>query len=225
MVHAKIHNQATLLRRNTSDTAAVQQLRRAATLACSVSDIPSLFGVEGEAASCYFSVFPEMLSLDRLSELGWEWQGRVGRGAVDPINVLLNYVYGLLRVECIRAILACGLDPHAGFLHSSNRNKPALALDLMEEFRAPISDSTVISLINRREIKASDFSHVGGAARLTDSGRKKVIAAFERRIQTSIRHPIFGYEATWRRTIEVQARMILGFIDKSLPRYQGVKTR
>lgn len=125
----------------------------------------------------------------------------------------------------LRAILSCGLDPHAGFLHSSGRNKPALALDLMEEFRAPLADSVVLSLVNRREIKTSDFTYVNGAARLRDKARRKLIAAFERRVQTSIRHPLFGYDATWRRVIEIQARMVLGVITGSQPYYEGVKIR
>lgn len=225
MIHAKISNQATLLRRNSEQKSAVVGLRAKASAALTARDIPELFGIEGDAAARYFEIFPSMLSENKLHKLGWEWPGRVGRGAADPINVLLNYCYGLLRAEAIRAILACGLDPHAGFLHSGNRNKPALALDLMEEFRSPVADSTVISLINRGEIKASDISHVGGAARLQDSGRRKVIAAFERRIQTVIRHPTFEYEVSWRRAIEVQARIVLGVIDGSIARYEGVKIR
>lgn len=166
-----------------------------------------------------------MLSSKRMEALEWEWPGRHGRGAADPINILLNYAYGLLRTEVIRAILTCGLDPHAGFLHSSGRNKPALALDLMEEFRAPIADSVVISMINRREIKATDFTYIQDVARLRDSARKKVIAAFERRVQTSIQHPLFGYDVTWRRVIEIQARMILGVLTGVQPSYVGVTVR
>ncbi|MGP5507984.1 CRISPR-associated endonuclease Cas1 [Corynebacterium flavescens] len=225
MIQAKILNQATLLRRNATESPYLLTLKNAASSALTAPDLPSLFGIEGEAAAEYFKTFPQMFRPQRLSELGWEWQGRHGRGADDPLNVLLNYCYGLLKTEAIRAVLSCGLDPHAGFLHSSNRNKPALALDLMEEFRAPVADSTVVALVNRREIKDSDFSTVGDAYRLRDSGRKKVIGAFERRIQTSFRHPTFGYDVTWRRAIEVQARMILGVLDGSIPRYEGVRIR
>lgn len=225
MIHAKIWNQATLLRRNSESPTELQLLRQAANAALGAVDIPNLFGIEGEAAAIYFSAFSRMLAPDQMQNLGWSWNGRRGRGADDPINVLLNYCYGLLRSEALRAILACGLDPHAGFIHSSNRNKPALALDLMEEFRAPVADSTVVSLINRREIKDSDFSKVGGTYRLRDTGRKKVIKAFERRIQTSFRHPLFGYEVTWRRALEVQARLVLGVIDSSMSKYEGVRIR
>lgn len=225
IIHAKIHNQATVLRRNGNSPSAVANLRSIEKRVFEAGSIPELFGIEGEAASVYFDAIGTVFKSHRMETLGWSWSHRAGRSATDPVNVLLNYSYGLLRVECIRAILSCGLDPHAGFLHSSNRNKPALALDLMEEFRAPIADSVVMSLINRGEIRDSDFSFVGGAARLRDSGRKALISGFERRIQTSIRHPIFGYEATWRRTIEIQARLILGVLDGSVEKYEGVKVR
>ncbi|TVX77541.1 CRISPR-associated endonuclease Cas1 [Corynebacterium sp. NML180780] len=225
MVQAKIWNQATLLRRNGEAPDAVRYLHAEAERAAKAADIPELFGIEGDAAARYFHEFVSMLRPAQMEALGWQWEGRHGRGASDPLNILLNYCYGLLRAEVLRAILSCGLDPHAGFLHSSGRNKPALALDLMEEFRAPLADSVVLSLVNRREIKTSDFTYVNGAARLRDKARRKVIAAFERRVQTSIRHPLFGYDATWRRVIEIQARMVLGVITGSQPYYEGVKIR
>ena len=225
MIHAKVWNQATLLRRNAPDSQNHGQMRQLAAAALEATDLPSLFGIEGDAASLYFASFPNMFSQERLADLGWEWIGRRGRSADDPINVLLNYCYGLLKSEATRAILACGLDPHAGFLHSSNRNKPALSLDLMEEFRAPVADSTVIATVNRREIKDSDFSKIGNAYRLRDTGRKKIIQAFERRIQTSFKHPLFDYTITWRRALEVQARLVLSVIDGSLPQYEGIRIR
>lgn len=225
MVQAKIWNQATLLRRNGDAPDVVRYLHAEAEQAATTPDIPELFGIEGDAAAQYFHEFGSMLRPAQMETLGWQWKGRHGRGASDPLNILLNYCYGLLRAEVLRAILSCGLDPHAGFLHSSGRNKPALALDLMEEFRAPLADSVVLSLVNRREIKASDFTHVNGAARLRDKARRKVIASFERRVQTSIRHPLFGYDATWRRVIEIQARMVFGVITGSQPSYEGVRIR
>lgn len=225
IISAKIYNQATLLRRHGDAEPAVQKLRYLQTVAPQVTDISTLFGVEGEAASYYFEAFGTMLDVNALDEIGARWQGRVGRGAQDHVNVLLNYAYGMLTSECVRAFVACGLDPHAGFLHSSNRNKPAGALDLMEEFRPIIADSVVLTLINRREISRKDFFQQDAGMALTPDGRKKVVRAFERRIQTQIKHPIFGYSVTWRRAIEVQARMMLGVIDGSQPSYKGIKVR
>ena len=121
--------------------------------------------------------------------------------------------------------MACGLDPHHGFLHSSGRNKPALALDLAEEFRAAIADSVVVSAFNNCELHRHDFSATLGSTSLRDTGRQTLIAAYERRITSTFRHPTFGYELTWRRAMEVQARLVLGVLDGSMPRYVGIRTR
>ena len=225
MIASKISNQATLLRRNGHAADVCRTMRDIQKHTPEVTSIPELLGLEGEAASLYFGNFATMLKEDVLADLGWTWTGRQGRGANDPINILLNYAYGLLSSECIRAILTCGLDPHAGFLHSSSRNKPALALDLMEEFRAVIADSVVVSLINRKQVKAAHFTTVGGSYRLTPEGRKTVIAACEKRMATEITHPTYGYSVTWRRAIEVQARMLLGVINGTARDYTGVTVR
>lgn len=95
----------------------------------------------------------------------------------------------------------------------------------MEEFRAPVADSVVLRLINNGELQEKHFDMVLGASRLTDEGRRRVIKAFEKRVQTEISHPVFGYQATWRRTMEIQARMLLGVLDGSQERYRGVKVR
>lgn len=223
-VGAKIANQATLLRRNgTADGAlpAMRALQRRAAVARSATE---LLGFEGEAAAIYFSRFSTMLS-SRVRASGIEFGTRAGRPARDPMNAALNYAYAMLLVDVVRAVIACGLDPHAGFLHTSTRNKPALALDLCEEFRAPVADSTVIGAFNNGELARGDFSDVLGTTRLREAGRRTLIAAFERRVQTEFLHPVFGYRITWRRAMEVQARMVLGVIDGTQTRYVGVRTR
>ncbi|MQY24424.1 CRISPR-associated exonuclease Cas4/endonuclease Cas1 fusion [Nocardia sp. RB20] len=224
-IAAKIANQATLLRRNGDAPDIVAQLRDLQHGVENADTIGAIFGSEGDAAARYFSGFPSMLGTPRGDWFRDHWTGRVGRGALDPLNVALNYLYGVLLAEVIRAVSACGLDPHAGFLHSSNRNKPALALDLMEEFRAPLADAVVLSAVNNGELTDVDFSFALGSARLRDSGRKALIANYERRVETEFTHPIFGYRITWRRAIEIQARMVLGYLDGSQNTYVGVITR
>ncbi|WP_246958043.1 CRISPR-associated endonuclease Cas1 [Brachybacterium sp. Marseille-Q7125] len=223
-IGAKVGNQATLLRRHGDSASAVAALRQLASAAGEAQSVTELFGVEGTAARLYFTEFPTMLAPSARA-FGAEFPGRVGRGATDPLNVLLNYTYALLTGECVRALLACGLDPHAGFLHSSGRNKPALALDLMEEFRAPVADSVVLGAVNNGEIKRSGFADLAGAVRIGDAARKALIAAYERRLTTEFTHPVFGYRVTWRRAIEVQARMILGLLDGTQEKYVGVRVR
>lgn len=225
MITAKMTNQATLLRRNGDAPEVVERMRSLQRLAPRSESLTDLMGVEGEVAGLYFGAFNTMLKGRAASFASDRWSGRHRRPAPDPVNAALDYTYAVLLGDCVRALVACGLDPHAGFLHSSSRNKPALALDLMEEFRAPIADSIVIRAFRNGELCQSDFVEVMGACRLTDRGRKQLIAGFERRIETSFRHPVFGYDVTWRRAIEVQARLVLGCIDGTQRDYRGVTVR
>jgi CRISPR-associated protein Cas1 len=227
-IAGKIAGQATFLRRNTAveaGTGAFSRLRELQKSAETCTSTSAVFGVEGEAAALYFQEFPSMFHGTSADFFTSGWSGRHGRGATDPLNAALNYSYALLTAETVKALVACGLDPHAGFLHSSGRNKPALALDLMEEFRASISDSTIVTCINRGMLTEKGFSSVTGTPRLTPDGRKAIIGAFERRMSTEITHPIFGYKATWRRVLEIQARLVLGCLDGTQDRYRAVRTR
>lgn len=223
-IAAKISNQATLLRRHGNAPDVVKALRTHARDVSSAQSLGEVFGLEGSAAGAYFSAFPTMWSPTAVTAVAG-FHGRVGRGATDRVNVCLNYVYALLLGDVTRAIVACGLDPHAGFLHSSGRNKPALALDLMEEFRPVVGDSVVLGAFNNGEIRADGFAEVQGATRLRDKARKSLIAAYERRLNTEFTHPLFGYRLTWRRAIEVQARLVLGVLDGSQDRYVGIRVR
>lgn len=227
LISSKVANQATQLRRGTrADVKAeVARMRVASRSIQEATTIPEIFGLEGEAAAIYFEYFPTMVSdaadqgfLDR-------WEGRTGRGARDPLNVALNYSYGLLLADCIRAIHAAGLDPHAGFVHSSLRNKPAFALDLMEQFRPLIADSAVLTAVNNGQLATTDFSFVSGATRLGPSGRKVLTAEYERRVAQEFTHPVFKYKVSWRRSIEVQARMVLALLDGTRDSYIGIRTR
>ncbi|MDO5645263.1 MAG: CRISPR-associated endonuclease Cas1 [Dermabacter sp.] len=224
-VASKLSNQATILRRFGGDKEIVQQIRDLARAAKTCTSTRVLFGIEGNGASLYFGELTTLLGPAAPPECVEDFTGRVGRGAIDPLNSALNYGYGLLLTEVLRGIIACGLDPSAGFLHSPGRNKPALALDLMEEFRAPLVDAAIIGALNNGELKSNSFTNVLGSYRLTPAGRKKLIAAFERRVATEFTHPVFGYRTTWRRAIEIQARMVLGVIDGSQQSYKGVTVR
>lgn len=227
LISTKIANQATQLRRSSrlSVLPDVERLRCLARQTHTARSSDEVLGLEGEAASVYFALFPGMLAEHAGTGFLPGWTGRVGRGALDPLNACLNFTYGLLLAQCIKALVACGLDPHAGVLHSSGRNKPAMALDLMEEFRAALGDAVVVGAINNGELSARMVTSVFGAARLRDEARRVLVAAFERRLDHPITHPVFGYKATWRRTLEIQARMILGVIDGSQTRYVGVRIK
>lgn len=223
-VRAKIGNQATMLRRHGSAPEAVTVLRQIQRRAATATSVTELFGIEGDAAARYFENFATMLA-PPLHERGLGFTTRTRRPARDPVNASLNFCYGLLLGDLIRAIVACGLDPHAGFLHSSGRNKPALALDLCEEFRAPVADSVVLGAFNNGELRVSDFTAVTGSTHLRPTGRSALIAAYERRVSTTFQHPTFGYSVTWRRAMEIQARLVLGVLDGTQPSYKGIVIR
>lgn len=227
LIRAKIANQATQLRRgSTTDVAhAVSRLRELARAAQTATSVRELFGLEGDAAATYFAEFLGLLKSPHGASFARLWPGRWGRGATDPLNVALNLAYGLLLADCVRAVVACGLDPHAGFVHSSSRNKPALALDLMEQFRPVVADSCVVGSINNGELTGSMFTPSLGDWRLTDAGRGQVVRAYERRVRQLFRHPVFQYRVTWRRAMEIQARMILGVLDGTQENYLGIRTR
>lgn len=131
----------------------------------------------------------------------------------------------MLTKEMLAACLAVGFDPYIGLYHRPRFGRPALALDLAEEFRPLLADSTVLRLINNREVSASDFLVRAGAVTLTADGRKTVIRAWERRMTTQVRHPMFSYQVSYRRAAELQARILAARLTGELPAYQPLVTR
>ena len=123
------------------------------------------------------------------------------------------------------ACLAVGFDPYVGLFHRPRFGRPALALDLAEEFRPLLADSTVLTLINNREVAASDFLVRAGAVTLTAEGRKAVLRAWERRMTKQVRHPLFGYTVSYRRAAELQARILASRLIGELPAYEPLVTR
>src|SRR6185437_4075037 len=136
------------------------------------------------------------------------------------VNCLLSFCYGMLTKEMLAACLAVGFDPYVGLMHRPRFGRPALALDLAEEFRPLLADSTVLTLINNREVSAGDFVVRAGAVTLTAEGRKAVIRAWERRMATQLRHPVFGYSVSYRRAVELQARILAAHLTGELSQYE-----
>jgi CRISPR-associated protein Cas1 len=227
MIAGKIRNCRVLLRRNGGEPAAlvVAQLAGLAQRAEQASDVAELLGLEGTAARLYFAAFPCLIP--RASELpGPAFTGlRNRRPPTDAVNCLLSFCYGMLTKEVMAACLAVGFDPYIGLLHRPRFGRPALALDLAEEFRPLLADSTVLTLINNREISRSDLTVRAGAVTLTAAGRATVIRAWERRMTTQLRHPLFGYTVSYRRAVELQARILAARLTGELPSYQPLVTR
>lgn len=178
-----------------------------------------LQGLEGAGSAAYFGVFGRLLRYD----LGF--RRRVRRPPTDPVNALLSFGYTLLLNNVLSAVGQVGMDPYVGYLHSSQYGKPALALDLMEEFRTPVVDSVVITVINNRIVQAEHFSEELGAYRLSDAGRRRFLEAFEERLATSIEHPVFGYKASYRRCLELQARLAAKLVMGEIEQYTPFRVR
>jgi CRISPR-associated protein Cas1 len=138
---------------------------------------------------------------------------------------LLSLGYALLAKDLTIILQAVGFDPYLGFYHQPRYGRPALALDVMEEFRPLVVDSVVLSAINTGAVKLSDFVRRGGAVALTPSGRGKFLRAYERRMDEEISHPIFGYRISYRRTLEVQIRLLARFLTGEIGEYPPFATR
>lgn len=227
MIAGKIRNCRVLLRRNGGEDVGrtVSQLAELAKHAEVASGAAELLGTEGAAARLYFEAFPRLVS--RAAELpGPSFSGlRNRRPPTDAVNCLLSFCYGMLTKELMAACLAVGFDPYVGLFHRPRFGRPALVLDLAEEFRPLLADSTVLTLINNREVGASDFLVRAGAVTLTAGGRKAVIRAWERRMTTQVRHPLFGYTVSYRRAVELQARILAAHLIGELPQYEPLVTR
>lgn len=225
IVAGKIQNCRTLLRRNHKGEPgpALAELNRIRARVQRAVSIDTLLGLEGAAAKVYFSHFAGMLKGELAKD--WDFRGRNRRPPRDPVNALLSFLYALLIKDALVAVSAVGLDPYLGLYHAPKYGKPALALDLVEEFRPLIADSTVLSLVNGAEIQPKDFIRRAGAVALTETGRKKLLNAYERRMDQVITHPIFGYTVSYRRIISVQARLLARTISGEIPEYPAFVTR
>jgi CRISP-associated protein Cas1 len=178
-----------------------------------------LLGLEGSGSARYFGVFEKLLKHD----LGFRKRAR--RPPTDPVNALLSFGYVLLANQVASAVNLAGLDPYVGFLHGSKYGKPALALDLMEEFRPIVVDSVVLTLINTGALKKKDFTETLGAFRLTEAGRKTFLQKYEERLNTTIQHPTFEYKVTYRKAIEVQTRLLGKWLTGEVPDYMPFVVR
>ena len=228
MVAGKIRNQRTMLRRNARGDAspkALQQMGDLARQAGRTTRLASLLGLEGTAARTYFAEFTKMIRPDSHLREPFDVHGRSRRPAPDPVNSLLGFCYSLLVKDLVTACLGVGLDPYLGVLHRSRYGRPSLALDLAEEFRPLIADSVVLQVINNGEVGYEDFRRSATGTMLTQPGRRKVIQAYERRLRSTIRHPTFGYTISYRRCLDVQARVLAAVMMGELLEYSPLVTR
>lgn len=192
VVAAKVANcRSVLLRelRNHGENDSIKKISERLAISCrrvkNAGSVNEIRGMEGEAAAGYFSVFNELIR-----GAGFSFSGRVRRPPTDAVNAMLSFAYSLVTQECVSALSGVGLDPYVGYLHKDRPGRPSLALDLLEEFRAPWADRFVLTLINRRQFQLNDFVVEGsGAVRFTEDARKQFLIAWQERKQAEIIHP------------------------------------
>ena len=238
-VHGKIRNHRTLLMRNHVEPPepAVLKLKRASEDALDARSLGELLGIEGAAASLYFQNLTGMIKAeDEIPGLecprnegqltfNFNFTNRNRRPPTDPVNAMLSLAYSMLAKDCTLAALAVGFDPYLGFYHQPRFGRPALGLDLMEEFRPLVAESTVLNCINNRIITEKDFVRAGQAVNLSVAGRKRFFQTYEQRMSSLISHPLFDYKVSYRRALELQARILAKTLTGEIAQYVPLLTR
>jgi CRISPR-associated protein Cas1 len=226
-VASKIRNCRTMLRRNHAapPLLALSELDQLARKAERTEALDSLLGIEGTAARTYFGAFTGMLKGTAALGGAFDLDGRNRRPPKDPINALLSFVYSLLTKDWALALSAVGFDPLLGFYHQPRFGRPALALDMMEEFRPLVADSVVVGALNGGSFDSDDFqAHPSGVA-MRAAARRRLLFAYERRMEQCIAHPVFGYRISYRRVLEVQARLLARSLLGEIGAYPSFRTR
>jgi CRISPR-associated protein Cas1 len=230
LVAGKIRNQRTLLQRNHVEPkkSTLAGMKEMADRAETARSLEELLGIEGNAARLYFGDFAGMIKPDegeKTADLRFDFEGRNRRPPRDPVNALLSLAYSLLAKDLTVAAYAVGFDPYIGFYHQPRYGRPALALDLMEPFRPLIADSAVLTAVNTGMVTERDFVRVGGSVALSAAGRKGFFRAYELRMDTLVTHPLFDYRVSYRRMLEIQARMLARVLDGEIGKYPVFTTR
>ncbi len=229
VVAAKIANQRALLRRHLRDYPSAEgadrvddsqrRLADAARHALGAPDLDTLRGHEGEAGQAYWSVFSALIRQD---DPTFAFSGRNRRPPRDAVNAVLSFLYALAALDARAACETHGLDPQMGFLHRDRPGRMSLALDLMEEVRAPLCDRVTLSLINRRQLKPTDFrAEETGAVLLTEEGRKQILTAWQDRKRIELRHPFLDERVPLGLVLQVQAQQLARHLRGDLSNYFG----
>jgi len=223
----KLYNSRWVLERATRDHAerldvnrikqACQQIVELISELQSAETHGAMIGIEGNAARRYFSVFDELILS---SKEAFYFRERSRRPPLDNVNALLSFIYTMLAHDVSAALTVVGLDPFVGFLHKDRPGRRSLALDIMEELRAPLADRLVLTLINTRQVDADDFEQrENGAVYMLDNSRKAVLAAWQSRKQTLIEHPFLREKIEWGLVPHVQALLMARFFRGDLDAY------
>lgn len=233
IVAAKLQNSRQVLLRSAREAATEQARLALSDAAARIADIlgqlgaarslDELRGFEGDAARTYFGVFGYHVRADQEA---FAMDGRTRRPPRDRVNAVLSFLYALLRAECTAGLESVGLDPQVGFLHALRPGRPALALDLMEEFRPIIADRLALTLINRKQLQADHFVDLpGGAVHLSDDGRKVVLQAYQQRKEDEVSHRMLDQKLPIGLVPYIQARLLARHLRGDLEEYPPYLSR
>ena len=196
-------------------TQAVNQLSDLAAQLESCDCIDSMRGIEGAAATIYFSRFDTMLH----SPAGFRFESRSRRPPRNEVNAVLSFVYTLLTREISSALETVGLDPAAGYLHTLRPGRPSFALDLIEELRAPLCDRFTLSLFNLGQLGEKEFNSDSEAVFLNDRGRRTVLTSWQKRKMETVQHPFLQEKIPVGMIPYAQAMLFARVIRGDLDRY------
>lgn len=227
-VAGKLRNSRTVLQRGARETgdendkvmldAAVRKFDASLRAAAVAANADALRGVEGEAARTYFAALNAILKPAVRENFAIE--GRHRRPPRDRLNALLSYLYTLLTHDCRSALESVGLDPQVGFLHVLRPGRPALALDLVEEFRSIMADRLALTLVNRGQLKPGDFRYTEGGGVLLDADARRTIGvAWQERKKETLTHPLLETEVPIGVLPLIQARLLARTLRGDVPAY------
>lgn len=227
VVTAKVANCRTVLQRALRDNGdgpgaaelarAVLRLGRLLQDVASADHVDSIRGHEGDAARTYFGVFDHLITA---SKEDFFFRGRNRRPPLDNVNAMLSFSYTLLTHDITAALETVGLDPAVGYLHRDRPGRPSLGLDLLEELRPVIADRMVLSLINRRQVRAGGFRKTeAGGVLMDDATRKELLVAYQNRKQDEIQHPFLGERVAFGLVPHLQATLLARAIRGDLDGY------
>jgi CRISPR-associated protein Cas1 len=226
MIRGKLINSKVLLRRH-AGAVSQKQLEELRTLERQIDFSDSkqtLLGIEGSGAAAYFSQFSHMLGNMRRG-IRVSMAGRSRRPPRDPVNSVLSYVYSLIIKDCIIALWQSGLDPFYGVFHRPKYGRPALALDMAEEFRPLVGDSVALWVFNNHILQENDFEMSDKGVFISQEGRRNLIKAYEGRLEVEFQHAVFGYKINYRQAFYIQARILAGVMLGEYDRYTPLTTR
>jgi CRISPR-associated protein Cas1 len=226
IVVAKVGNQRVVVQRRAERVPgarrALDGMMQMGRRAEQAGSLDSLRGFEGKAGAFYFEAVRALLPAE------WGFERRAYHPPPDPANALLSFGYTLLLKDVSAAIQIVGLDPYVGFFHALGYDRPALALDLMEELRPVVVDSMFLDIVANKRLRPGDFQRSRNPKRpcsLGEAGVRVVIEQYEQRLQSAVTHPLARGQTVYRRALELQARQMARVIRGEEREYRPLRIR